>query len=170
MPALPAPPLDTPLNEPDPTGQSRLPPIAINKRWFQWLSNLGIGVDKRAERLSAPKQLTGQAASIGTTGLPLPSVSRGLYRVSYYARITTPASTSSSLEVTLSWTDGSIALSQTFAAITGNTTATSQSGTLFVRSDAAAPLSYATTYSSSGATPMQYRLDITVELVAAETV
>jgi len=109
--------------------------------------------------------VTGQSAAIGTTSIPLPTLGIGLYRVSTYARITQAASTSSSLTVTLGWTDGTVACTYSGAAMTGNTTATMQSGSLMIRNDNLSPLTYSTAYASSGGTVMQYRLDIAVEQI-----
>ena len=108
---------------------------------------------------------TGQGAALSTTAIPITgSVDAGLYRVSYYARITTAAGVSSSLTVTIGWTRSAVSLSQAGAAMTGNTTATQQNGTLFVRADANASITYSTTYADGGgATSMQYELDVVVE-------
>ena len=109
--------------------------------------------------------LTGQVASIATTPVAMPDLTTGTYRISVYARITTAAVTSSSLSVTISWTDGGIACSKTFAAaMTGNTTATTgEPFVLIVDIDANAAISYATTYASNGAGEMAYKLTIIVE-------
>ena len=102
------------------------------------------------------------------TALPLASIPAGIYRVSYYARITTPATVSSSLIVTISHTDRTIALTQSASAITGNTITTTQFGTLVLRVDRNSPVSYSTTYASVGATPMAYALDLAIEQVSLD--
>lgn len=107
--------------------------------------------------------LTAQGAAIATTPVPMPALTAGYYRVSVYTRITRAATTSSSLTVTIGWTDGAIVLTEAGAAITGNTTSTVQQRTLFLRVDANASVTYSTAYASVGGTSMQYRLDITVE-------
>ena len=108
--------------------------------------------------------LTAQAASIATTPVPMPDLTAGFYRLSYIARISRAGSVSSSLTVTIGWTRSSISLTQAGAAITGNTTATQQNATLFLRVDANASITYATTYADGGgATAMQYELDVVVE-------
>lgn len=100
--------------------------------------------------------LTAQAASIGTTAF-IPSAS-GLYRVTYYVRVTQAATTSSSLQVGVLSTDGGVAITQTSVALTTNTTASVQGGVVIAQCDPSTPLSYSTTYASVGGTPMQYRL------------
>lgn len=103
--------------------------------------------------------------AIPTTDIPLPTVFAGLYRVTWYARITAAAITSSSLQVTIGWTDGGIPCSVTSAAITGNTTTTTGTASLLLRSDAATPITYATTYASNGANEMTYSLSVVLESI-----
>lgn len=129
--------------------------------------------DQRAALEAAPAgfdpvALTGQGAAIATTSIPTDGdLSAGLYRVTWYARITTAAGVSSSLTVSFGWTDGAISQTHSGAAITGNTTTTFQSGTLLLRTDAASPITYATTYASNAAGVMRYSLYITLERLAA---
>jgi hypothetical protein len=57
-------------------------------------------------------------------------------------------------------------MQETGAALTGNTTATHESGTLMVRLDANTTIRYAVTYASVGATTAQYRFDAFAQEVA----
>lgn len=134
----------------------------MSSTWIQYLLGIKEDLQHTNTRLRG-ESLAAQSASLGSTPLPLPALAAGLYRVSYYARITQPATTSSSLIVTIAFTDGSVACFLAGAALATNTSASVQSGTFLIRSDAASPISYSTTYVSVGATPMQYRLDLTVE-------
>lgn len=144
------------------TGRLLLPRV-----WIDWFTALTIQVERNPERLQTV-ELEQQGSSIGTTPIPLDVLSEGLYRLTYYLRITRAATTSSSLSVTFGWTDGAVSCAfSTPAAVTGNTTNTVRGDTILVRSDQAAPLTYATTYASVGATSMQYSLDIVVEQVSA---
>jgi hypothetical protein len=111
--------------------------------------------------LTSPDRRTGQSASIGLTSL-VPQAS-GLYRVQWRFRVTTAATTSSSLQVTITTTDGTITVTQSSAAYTGNATNAPQSGIFIVRCDAGVPLQFSTTYASVGATPMQYEIEIVPE-------
>lgn len=104
-----------------------------------------------------------QDASIPTTDLSAGVLPSGLARVTYALQITQAATVSSSAQVTLGWTTSTVSASQTFAAVTGNTTATQQSGTITVLSDAGTPITYAVAYVSVGATPMVYSFDVRVE-------
>lgn len=155
-----APPVRDDIAIEDPqTGKLLLPRV-----WVDWMTALTIRLDSNATALNTV-ELTAQQASIGTTTIPLDILSAGLYRITYYARITVPGTTSSSLTVTLGWTDHSVSCSTSGAALTGNTVSTVQGGTIMVRNDSASPLTYATTYASVGATAMQYSLDLLVEQI-----
>jgi hypothetical protein len=112
-----------------------------------------------------PAPLTSQAAAIGATPLSVGS-SGGLYRVNVYARITQAATASSSLTPTFRWTEGVVAQSRTYTALTGNTTTTILVDVFPLRIDANTALTYETAYASVGATPMQYSLEIAVERLA----
>ena len=142
-------------------GQSEL----IGFKWLQWLNALRDRLNLASKRLITVS-LTTQAASIGATAFGFGAQPAGLFRVSWYARITQAATTSSSLTVTVGNTDAAINCTQSGAAITGNTTATVQGSAVFVRADRSNAPTYATTYSSVGGTPMQYRLDLTCEAVS----
>jgi hypothetical protein len=106
---------------------------------------------------------TAQAASISATNL-LASAPAGLYKVSYYLNITQAATTSSSITLTVTWTDGSGTL-QTFTtpAIVKNTVGYFISDIFALESGAAQNIQFSTTYSSVGATPMQYSLRVHLE-------
>jgi hypothetical protein len=163
--ALSAPPLQTSLI--DPPDNPRAPDAiwGITRVWNDWLLSLTTRIQQSATTLKTVS-LTAQAASIATTAIPAGSLSAGLYRVSWYLRVTQAATTSSSLTVTISHTDGGVSASQSGSAATGNTTTTVQSGAFLVLSDQAASISYATTYASVGGTVMQYKLSITLEQVS----
>lgn len=134
----------------------------MSATFADWLLELVARINDSPEQQASVSR-TGQQASIGTTPLPMPNVSAGLYRITVYARVTRPGTVSSSLAVTIGWTDGTVTCSYPFAAVTGNTTATVLVGTITVRSDQAGALTYATTYATAGATDMQYAIDLVVE-------
>lgn len=132
--------------------------------WISWLQALAHQADAAAFRLQTVS-LVAQGAAIAATSVPIASLPAGLYRATYALRITRAASSSSSATVTLRWKDGAVSCAQAFAAVTGNTTATTQSGTILLRADAESPISYAVAYASVGATSMQFSLDVVVEAV-----
>jgi hypothetical protein len=126
-----------------------------------WLLSLADRLNRTAEILGTVS-LTTKSASLSATTISVPTLAPGVYRLSAAARITTAATTSSSLTVTFGWTQA-VACTVSSAAITGNTTATTGSLVAIVRADEATALTYATTYASSGGTAMVYRLDVAVE-------
>ena len=109
--------------------------------------------------------LQDQDASIAGTDMSGGGLSAGLYRLTYYFRITRAGGVSSSLSIAFGWLDGGVVCILAGAAETGNTTSSVQSGTIMVRIDAGSPLNYSTTYASAGAPTMLYSLDVTLELV-----
>ena len=149
--------------------EGRFPRLIAGREWVKYMGVLSSAIDLRPFRAATPIVLTAQAASISATTLGIGTVRPGLYRITWHARITRAASTSSSLTVTFAWTDGAVAQSAAQTAITGNSTTSFGSSVVPFRVDSASAITYATTYSSSGATTMQYRLDVTIEEVAAET-
>lgn len=133
--------------------------------WGAWMLAVHNAVDASAQRIGRALGLTTQGASLAATTLvPVPAT--GLYRVSTYARITRAATVSSSLTVTVRWTDGGVALSQAGAAITGNTTATFQTASALVQADQGTLITIETTYASSGATTMQFALSARTEALS----
>ena len=141
----------------------------ITREWVRYLQSVVDVVNLSARRLATVTK-TAQTASLTATALDTGTLNPGVYRVGYTARITTAASTSSSLTVTLAWTDGSVGQSQSGAAMTGNSTTTQQNGTFLVHngtnaSSANDVIKYATAYASSGGTTMQYSLFVLVEQI-----
>ena len=155
----------------DPTSGGDLQTGLVSSTWFEYFLRMQDRVQTGSYAVGGLfDTLTDQTAAIAATSLTISTptglttkLSKGLYRVSTYARITQAASTSSSLTVTLGWTDGTVACTSSGSAVTGNTTATTGSQSVVIRSDADGSVTYATAYSSSGGTAMQYRLDIVLE-------
>lgn len=129
-------------------------------RWFQALTS---SVQASPAVFSAKINLSTQNAAIGTTNIPLPSLSAGNYQVSTYARITTTDGVSSSLTVKIAWTEGAIPLSFSGVAMTGDTTSTVQSNVYMLAVDGATPIAYSTTYASNTANKMKYELRVIVQ-------
>lgn len=167
-------PLDQPITEmrkPAHAWDQFRPSGLVTQVWsyfFRWTQSL-LTV---APQVIGTVLLTTQSAAISATTIPttfpaLPNerLLPGLYRVSYYARITRAASTSSELIVSIRWVDGGVTITLPGATITANTTSTIQTNTYLVRVDSETQLSYLTSYTSVGGTTMQYRLDIRVEAV-----
>lgn len=138
----------------------------LTRPWVAWFTELVQKVDSDPPVVSSVS-LTGKSASLTTTTFPRAIAATGVYRIGHFARITTAATTSSSLTVTMGLVNGGVTCTIPAAAITGNTTSTVQSGTIYVQADVSTPLTYTTTYASSGATAMVYSLWMTVERVTA---
>jgi len=136
----------------------------LTQAWLEWFSALSSTIDNTVS-MNTSISLSSQTASIAATDISDGALAPGLYKVSWYARITTAASTSSSLTVMIDWTDGGVTPTYTGTAITGNTTTTVQSDTQMIRVDRNAPVRYSTTYASVGATPMEYAITFTLEWV-----
>ena len=133
-------------------------------RWMQALVNV-------APQVIGTVALTLQTASIAATVIPtrfptLPNTKLlpGMYRVSYYTRVTRAGSVSGTLIISLRWIDGGVTITQAGATLSANTTSTYQQATFYVRVDEATELRYLTTYTDGGgATAMAYALDVLVE-------
>lgn len=152
-------PITTPPRKPDdPLGWRMTVP------WIEYFTSIVAAVDERPSRLNSVSR-TDQSASISATDFSGGSLSAGLYRVSYYVRVTQAAGTSSAINVTLSWTDGGVSQSRTSASVNGNTTTSIDMDTWLIHVDTNSPVRYATTYISVGSPVMKYRTDLTLELV-----
>jgi hypothetical protein len=163
MADLAAPPIQDSVIELETEKASRRDPFYLAKTWITWLQDsLTLRVQQSGYVLKTVR-LVNQSASIGATAVPIGSVTAGQYRVSYYARVTTPDGVASSLTVTLRWTEGSVALALSGSAMVGDTTTTVQSGMMLLEVDADSALAYATTYVSNTPGAMKYRLTVKVE-------
>jgi hypothetical protein len=103
--------------------------------------------------------LAAQGAAISATNLY--TATSGMYRVCYDVQVTRAATTSSSVGVTIGWNNGSAQTKNSTAVATNVLNA--EDGNCFVVNSTAANITYATTYSSSGGTSMQYALRVTAE-------
>ncbi len=136
-------------------------PSFITDPWVRYFVDVGQGVNQAPNRFVDPVQLVGQHASIAATTMVPTNIPDGLYRISYYARVTTPADNSSSLTVTFAWTDHAQAMTISGAAIVGNTVTSFQQGVLPIFADAKTAITYSTTYATMlGIVDMQYELFI----------
>jgi len=163
MLTIASPPANDSVIELDETRRDRRDPFFISKSWLLWVQDALVSRVQNAPELRTAVVLTAQNAAIGATPIPLASVNAGRYRISFFARITTPDGVSSSLTISIGFTDGGVACTQSGAAITGNAVTSTQSGSLVVQSDANAPLTYAVSYASNTPGAMVYRLSVVCE-------
>jgi hypothetical protein len=108
-----------------------------------------------------------QTAAIATTAISLgDDVPAGPYRVSVYLRLTRAATTNSSVQVTIGWTEGAVSKTLSGAAYTGNAINTCAAPfDALIEIDEHTDLTYAVAYSSTGATSAQYAVTVLVEKV-----
>lgn len=168
MPQLPAPPLQDSVVELEPEKPSRRDPFFMAKPWIVWIQNALVPRLQQAAQLLTALALgttVPLSGSIGATPLPLGVLAGGRYRVSTYARIVTPDGVSSSLTVSIRWTEGGVALVVSGAAMVGDSITTVQSETYLLTIDAVSAISYSTVYASNTPNQMKYRLSILVEAV-----
>lgn len=139
-------------------------PGTLTQLWVVWFQKL-LRALYDVSWLVGSVALTARDASIVSTPVPTgKSLSTGLYRIGYTARITRAASTSSNLVVTMGWTDGGVSCTASNTSdLSVNTTATQANGALMVHLDAGTTVTYTTTYTSVGATTMTYALYIVME-------
>lgn len=138
--------------------------LTISKRWYIWLFEVWQRI-RLCIALAGPVYTkSNQSASIVTATVAT-IIQSGLYRISYRQRVTTPATTNSSLTPTIGWREGGVTQSASGAAMTGNTTTTQQNGVFFVRCDSGTVITAAFLYASTGATAMVFNADVAVELV-----
>lgn len=149
-----------------PIGSPQAWTYLISRVWSQWLQQQIINRLQSSPQRLQEVPLIGQSASIGSTPINLGLIPSGLYRVSYFVRITTPAATSSSVQVIIGFTEGGVTCSVSGVAVNGNVTNSVGTGSFLLRSDQSAPINYSTTYASNPAGTMVYKLDIVVENVA----
>lgn len=138
---------------------------ATNKKmagsWYRWLGQV-VARTLAASSVVAAAHRAGVAASIGATTLVQPSQPAD-FRVSWTVQVTQPATTSSSIAVTLTWKANNVTQTKAFTALTGNSTTTNDSGLVFIRPDSGQPIQYSATYASVGATPMLCTIDLVAE-------
>lgn len=111
----------------------------------------------------ATLNLTGQAASIGSTPLyAVPSTGAGIYRINYYLDVST-AGVGGTLTVTFGWTDANSAESITSASVSlGGVTGDFTQGVITLYSKASVNITYLTTFTVGTGSP-QYELRTRLE-------
>jgi hypothetical protein len=137
--------------------------------YYNAIATVGNGVPSEY----ATVDLTAQTAAIGaTTVYAVPAAGAGIYRISWVAKVTAAATTSSVLGGTngfqVTYTDADDSVVVTPLAVpngvaTGNTTATQLSGVVVVNAKASTNIQYQFDYTSVGVTPMAYSLHVRLE-------
>ena len=142
--------------------KGKLPKFQMGEKFVRWFSGLNARVNAVPQRLGK-ETLQGQTASIGTTPLDITTVTRGIWRVSVTVRVTTPGGISGTIQVSVLWTERGVVQIESGTNLAGNLTTTREGKVFVIRVDGSTPISYSTTYTSTGVPAMQYSLDIVAE-------
>lgn len=129
--------------------------------WRTWFREL------RARLLATPllvvrRSYVDQAAALAAVAVVRAGVA-DLYRVTWQMHTTRASSIGSAWTVVLRWTDAGAACASSSATVSGNAVTDTATASVLVHADAGTAVTIETTYVSSGATAMQYRLDVVVE-------
>ena len=144
------------------TGKKRRSPY-FSQEIVDWLLEQQQRVDDSPEQLGTVS-LSAQSADIAATPVPMGDLTAGLYRLSYYVRVTRAGSVSGEIQIQIGWTDAGVALTSAGTNLTGNTTSTFEQRTLFLAVAANASITYEAIYTDGGgANPMQFKLEIVCE-------
>ena len=106
-----------------------------------------------------------QTATLAATTIRT-TIMQAVYEVGYYIRKTTADGVSSSLTVTLAWTENGVAQARVFAALTTDTTAANQSDVIPILADQATAITIAIAYASNTPGQMVYRYEAVVKRLA----
>ena len=108
---------------------------------------------------------SGLTDALATTAIKTTTVGAD-YAVSYYIRKTTADGVSSSLTVTVGWTENGVAQTRVFAALTTDTTGANQSATVPIYADAATDITIEVAYASNTPNQMAWLYRANVQQLA----
>lgn len=134
----------------------------VSSPWSQWFDLLS-GQVQASPFVQNSVTLTAQGASIPATDFTGGALQDGFYDLRYYVRVTRAATTSSSIQVTIGWTDGGVTLS--FPGTIHNANLVTDGGSQglpLVHIDGGSPVTFSTTYASVGGTSMQYSVAVAI--------
>lgn len=137
-------------------------PNILTEPWRQFFSDATQQSNLAAAILT--ESVLAQSAAIPLTPLDLTDLPAGLYRITVYTKVQTPASLTSSVTPSIVFTDGSDVCTVTGTANTGNTATSVTSDTFLIRITEGTPISYQTAYASNLA-GMTYDLELVVEQI-----
>lgn len=149
---------------------TRVPPLdglpnPFAREWRDYLQTLQ-NVGQASPQILQEASIAGNTAAIPTTLLALPSVSAGFYRVSVYFLVTIPAGVTSSLQVTIGWTDHGLAASRVIPALVNGALAANGGDCIPLHVDDNSPITYTVAYASNPANQMTYDLGVIAEQLA----
>jgi hypothetical protein len=152
--AIEAPPVDSPALADK--------PWRTNQDWVLWFYSI-LNYTAVNPDIVANLTVSDLAVAINPAETVLTFPGSGLYRLQVLTRVTQAATISSSVQVTIAWTAGGAAQAITGALLNGNTLQTQEAIERLIDADEGTDLTITTTYTSSGATPMQYRTSVILE-------
>lgn len=157
------------LIELDSRDPERRNPFYMAKAWIIWITQSLIPrVESSTEVLLVNKEYTDQHVSLPTTILPTGSLPAGVYLVSYTLRVTTADGVSSSVQVSLGWTDnGGPALTLNAAALAADSVTLPQTGQIRPTIGPNTSLTFTTVYASNTPNKMRYKLQFSVVRVGS---
>lgn len=128
-------------------------------RWQQLID--GFQVTPSKANVTVP----GRNSALGTTTLYL-ALAAGRYRVTVYLRKTTPDGVSSSLTLTVGWTDEASPCTKTFGALTTDSAVANESYTHTVNVDVNTNITIAVAYASNTPGTMVWKAYAVAEVLA----
>lgn len=137
----------------------------LTPEWDDWFQALTSNVSSAPARVGTNVQLTEQNAAIPATFLTTAAAVSGVYRITYYVRVTTVAGVTSAVQPSFTFTDAGVPQTFTGTNVNGNTTTSYASGTVTFYADGETPITYQTAYASNPASAMRYKLIVILELV-----
>ena len=149
---------------PDPADprSAKIPKLVIGDRWRRWLSGLTNQLNTKVERVASVAR-SSVGAAIATTGLPIGSVTPGLWAIYTNVRVSRAGSVSGEVRLTMTHTASGVTQTEQGTLLNGNLTTTREGKLFLVRPDDATAISYATSYADGGgAVKLLYDLDLVV--------
>lgn len=122
------------------------------------------------------KDFVAQGAAVASTLLyTVPATQGGMYKITFYLKVTRAATTSSVLGgLTITFTDATDSVSQSFVALgtnqagaagitnTGNTTTSALQGDVIINAKAGTAVNFTIAYTSVGGTTMQFEAHLVI--------
>lgn len=163
------PPLGDPIANPKrPEYRGGADPLEglCSQRWGDWFGNVLANQERSAGRLVTVKLTDQDSAGITTTEIPAPPLTAGVYRISYYLRMSRLDSITADVQPTFRWVWDSQARQYDGASISTNTLAETGTAAILIEIDNNTVTTYETNV-SMGSGDGLYALTIVLEEVDA---
>src|SRR5688572_30188950 len=133
-------------------------PWLLEQTWLLWLDSVRAALGQVAALVSPPYDTSEVEAAVAATSVTPAAPVTTIYRVSVSVRVTQVATTSSEVQVNVRWTANGVVQTRSSTLLNGNLLTIQESFVVIAETDADTTVAIDTTYTSVGATPMQYRL------------